>query len=387
MSDHDLAHTIMVIDDDPDAREILADILSVQGYQFAFAASSQELFAQLSTQCPDLVLLDVMLPGIDGYTICEQLRRDPRTEAVPIIMITALDDRDSRLCGLAAGADEFLTKPVDSLELRIRVQTVTRLNRYRLLLQEREQREAQARALAQQIQRQAQALAEAYDMTLLGWSSALDLRDKETEGHSQRVTAMAVSLAQRLGVEGEALMHLRRGAMLHDIGKLGVPDAILHKPGPLTEDEWVVMRRHPELALAMLQPIQFLAPALDIPYCHHEKWNGSGYPRGLRGDAIPLSARIFALVDVWDALTNDRPYRAAWDRARAAAHLRAERGRHFDPDLVEPFLELVLQFGDSQEAEGNGTARGYVHASLPATDSERIRSLRAQASARTREQA
>ncbi|NTU79841.1 MAG: response regulator [Chloroflexales bacterium] len=387
MSNHDPAHTIIVVDDDPDAREILADILSVQGYQLAFAASSQELFAQLPTLYPDLVLLDVMLPGIDGYTICEQLRRDPRTEAVPIIMITALDDRDSRLRGLAAGADEFLTKPVDGLELRTRVQTVTRLNRYRLLLQEREQREAQARTMAEQAHRQTLELTEAYDMTLLGWSSALDLRDKETEGHSQRVTAMAVGLAQRLGIEGEALIHLRRGAMLHDIGKLGVPDAILHKPGPLTDEEWVVMRRHPELALAMLRPIQFLAPALDIPYCHHEKWDGSGYPRGLGGDAIPLSARIFALVDVWDALTNDRPYRTAWDYARAAAHLRAERGRHFDPDLVEPFLSLVLQLGDSQEAEGNGTARGYVHASLPAAGPDRARSLREQASASTREQA
>lgn len=197
--------------------------------------------------------------------------------------------------------------------------------------------------LYRDLQRQSTSLALAYDETLEGWSRALDLRDRETEGHTQRVTDLTVRLAQAFGLDPEDLTHLRRGALLHDIGKMGIPDAILHKPGPLDPQEWAVMRRHPELALELLAPIQFLRPALDIPYSHHEKWDGSGYPRGLRGEAIPLPARLFAVVDVWDALTNDRPYRPAWTRAQALAHIRAESGKHFDPQVVEVFTALLLR--------------------------------------------
>jgi putative nucleotidyltransferase with HDIG domain len=185
------------------------------------------------------------------------------------------------------------------------------------------------------------ALVETCENTLAGWARALDLRDKETEGHSVRVTELAVRLAASMGVSGEELEHLRRGAMLHDIGKIGVPDAILHKPGPLGDEEWEVMRRHPEFAYKMLQPIVFLRPVLDIPYCHHERWNGSGYPRGLAGEEIPLAARIFAVVDVWDALVSDRPYRPAWPRSKVIAYLRLHAGHLFDPAVVETFLAMV----------------------------------------------
>jgi PAS domain S-box-containing protein len=178
----------------------------------------------------------------------------------------------------------------------------------------------------------------AYEATLEGWSRALDLRDKETEGHSQRVTEMAVRLAIALGVPEAALVHIRRGALLHDIGKLGVPDQILLKPGKLTDEEWVIMRAHPQQAYELLAPITFLNPALDIPYCHHEKWDGTGYPRHLKGEAIPLSARIFAVADVWDALGSDRPYRKAWPRLRIAAYVREQSGLQFDPKVVAAFL-------------------------------------------------
>ncbi|GAA5534728.1 HD domain-containing phosphohydrolase [Deinococcus aluminii] len=197
--------------------------------------------------------------------------------------------------------------------------------------------------LYRDLQRQSAFLARAYDETLEGWSRALDLRDKETEGHTRRVTDLTVQLAQAFGLPPEDMLHLRRGALLHDIGKMGIPDAILHKPGPLDAQEWAVMKRHPQLALELLSPIQFLRPALDIPHGHHEKWDGSGYPRGLRGEAIPLPARLFAVVDVWDALTNDRPYRPAWTPARALAHIRAESGTHFDPRVVEAFTALILE--------------------------------------------
>jgi HD-GYP domain-containing protein (c-di-GMP phosphodiesterase class II) len=191
------------------------------------------------------------------------------------------------------------------------------------------------------LERSALQLREAYDATIEGWSHAMDLRDKETEGHSQRVTELTVRIARAMGVAEEEIMHIRRGALLHDMGKMGIPDHILLKPGPLDPEEWEIMRKHPVYAFEMLSPIAYLRPALDIPYCHHEKWDGSGYPRGIKGDQIPLAARIFAVVDVWDALTSDRPYRPAWPKEKALEHIREGVGGHFDPRVVEVFLSVA----------------------------------------------
>lgn len=195
--------------------------------------------------------------------------------------------------------------------------------------------------LFEDIRNSREALERAYDETLEGWSRALDLRDHETEGHSRRVTELTSKLAARIGLPEEVILQIRRGALLHDIGKLGVPDSILSKPGPLTDAEWIVMRKHPQFGRDILAPIAFLQPALEIPYCHHEKWDGSGYPQGLREEEIPLSARIFALADVWDALVSDRPYRKGWTVERVIEHIRDQAGRHFDPALVPIFLEQV----------------------------------------------
>ena len=189
-------------------------------------------------------------------------------------------------------------------------------------------------------------LLNAYDETIEGWSRALDLRDKETEGHTQRVTEMTLRLADAFGVSDTEIVHMRRGALLHDIGKLGVPDYILFKAGQLSDEEMAAMQKHPQYAYDMLSPIAFLRPATDIPYCHHEKWDGSGYPRGLKGEVIPLSARIFAVIDVWDALCSDRPYRPAWSKEKARAYIKAQSGKHFDPAVVEKFLLMLQEFGE-----------------------------------------
>ncbi len=195
--------------------------------------------------------------------------------------------------------------------------------------------------LENRVRARTQELAEAYDTTLEGWAKALELRDKETEGHSRRVTETTVAVARAMGIPPDELEHIRRGAILHDIGKMGVPDQILRKEGALTAEERSIILKHPETAYELLRQIPFLEKALEIPYCHHEKWDGSGYPRGLKGREIPLPARIFAVVDVWDALTSDRPYRHAWSRTDVVQYIINETGKHFDPRVANVFLGLV----------------------------------------------
>jgi putative nucleotidyltransferase with HDIG domain len=180
----------------------------------------------------------------------------------------------------------------------------------------------------------------AYDATIEGWSRALDLRDHATEGHAQRVTEATLRLARALGMQEADLVHARRGSLLHDIGKMAIPDGILLKPGPLDELEWEAMRRHPVSAFEWLAPISFLRPSMDIPYCHHERWDGNGYPRRLKGEEIPLAARIFAVVDNWDALRSNRPYRKAWPDAQVKVHLESLAGTYFDASILRTFLEI-----------------------------------------------
>lgn len=328
-----MAHTstLLIVDDEPNAHIMLEALLLREGYNLNFASNGPEALEKASELTPDLILLDVMMPGMDGFEVCSRLRSDPLLAEVPVIMITALDDRNSRLRGIEVGADDFLTKPFNSIELRARVRTITRLNRYRQLLDERAN-----------LQQANEELALAYDATLKGWSLALELRDNETQGHSQRVTELTMRLAQAMGMNEDQLIHVYRGALLHDIGKMGIPDSILHKPGPLTDKEWAIMRKHPIYAYELLASIDYLRPALDIPYCHHEKWDGTGYPRGLKGEEIPLAARIFAVIDVWDALRSDRPYRKPWPPARVRNYILEQSGTHFDPKVVEVFMTLEI---------------------------------------------
>ncbi len=195
--------------------------------------------------------------------------------------------------------------------------------------------------LFEDLQAASESLGAAYHATIRGWANALELRDQETEGHSERVTELTLELAQKMGIAGDKMTHIYRGSLLHDIGKMGVSDQILFKPGPLDDSEWDIMIRHPQSAYNLLAQIDYLKPALSIPYCHHEKFDGSGYPRGLKGSEIPLEARIFAVVDVYDALVSDRPYRPAWNKKDALEHIKKCSGTHFDPQVVEHFLDLI----------------------------------------------
>jgi putative two-component system response regulator len=328
--ENNMSSMVLIVDDEYSGRETLQSILEGEGYQLEMAENGPQAIEKAKELLPDVILLDVMMPGMTGFEVCQRIRNDPQIAEIPIIVLTALDDRESLLTALKAGADDFISKPFDRYELRARLLGITRLNRYQKLLQERTKlQEANAHILA------------AYEATIEGWSYALDLRDRETEGHSRRVTELTLKLAQACGMSADEIMHMRRGALLHDMGKIGIPDSILHKPAALTEEEWAIMRKHPQFVYDMLYSVEYLRPALDIPYCHHEKWDGTGYPRGLKGEGIPLAARLFAIADVWDALTSDRPYRPAWSEAEALTYIREQSGTHFDPQVVELFFKVI----------------------------------------------
>ncbi len=328
------ASTILVADDEPNVRDVIRLMLAEEGHRLVFAENGAEAFEKAYELVPDLILLDVMMPKMDGYEVCRKLRSEPTVAQVPIIMITALGDTASRIRGINSGADDFISKPFDFAELTAKIRNIIRLNRFRQILTEREN-----------LKRAHIDLQKAYDATLEGWANALELRDSETQGHSLRVTQKTLELARVMGITDGDLDHVRRGALLHDIGKMGIPDAVLQKPGPLTAEEWTVMKRHPEYAYRLLSPIDYLRPALDIPYCHHERWDGTGYPRGLKGEEIPLSARVFAVVDVYDALSTDRPYRPAFTMDKINAHLAESAGSHFDPRVLEAFNRIISRGG------------------------------------------
>jgi putative two-component system response regulator len=325
-----MSSTILIVDDEEAGRQTLESILEGEGYQLVIAENGQQAIEMAKATLPDVILLDVMMPGMTGFQVCERIRNDPSIAEIPIILLTALDDRDSLLTGLKAGADDFITKPFDRFELRARLIGITRLNRYHKLAEER-----------QKLRDVHTELMEAYEETIAGWSRAMDLRDRETEGHSQRVTDLTLKMAKMFGMSDEELVQVRRGALLHDMGKLGIPDAILQKQDKLNEEELQTMRKHPQFAYDLLNPIEYLRGALAIPFCHHEKWDGTGYPRGLKGDEIPVAARLFAVVDVWDALTSDRSYRAAWKKEEALEYIREQSGKHFDPQVVDLFFKVI----------------------------------------------
>ena len=324
---------VLVVDDDEPQRLLLHHLLTRKGYSVATVGDGTSALEYTAAIVPDVILLDVVLPDMDGFEVCRRIRATESLREVYILMLTGLSDRDARLQGFDAGADDFVSKPFDSLELTTRMRAVAKINRFRRLIEVRDRNAV----LAEELQR-------AYDATLEGWSAALELRDHDTQGHTRRVANLTIALADHVGVPEEDRVHIYRGALLHDIGKIGIPDSILHKAGALTDEERALMRQHPIFAYDMLKHISYLRKALEIPYCHHEWWNGGGYPRGIAGEDIPLSARIFAVVDVWDALSFNRPYRNALPPEEAVADIETRAGIQFDPEIVTAFKVLMRDF-------------------------------------------
>ena len=337
---------ILIVDDDRAIRDLLNEGLSDSGYRCDTACDGLEGLRKVQTNGFELVVSDIDMPEMDGVHLLQEIKKiRPDTE---IIMLTGIVDVETAIQSMRLGACDYLTKPFNLAEVRITVERA--LEKQRLLRENREyQRTLEIKVAARtaellgkkrEVEDLLSRLQSSYQTTLEALASALDTRDTETLGHSLRVASYTVAVARRMGVGEPDLTDIYRGALLHDVGKIGVPDAILRKPGKLTPEEWVEMRRHPEIGHRILQGIKFLEGAREIVLSHQETYDGSGYPRGLKGKEIPLGARIFAVVDTLDAMTSDRPYRKALPYEAARAEILKYSGTQFDPDVVQAFLDI-----------------------------------------------
>jgi putative two-component system response regulator len=314
--------TVLAVDDDPGALSALADALGTLGFEVVQAANGSDALELATQHHPDVVLLDVQMPGMDGFEVCRQLKSDPRMLLVPVVFLTGHGSRRARLEGLEAGATDFLNKPCDLVELEVRVRNLVNFRKMTTELDSAEQ-------------------------MVFSIARVVEARDQATGDHCERLARLSVRLGRRLGLDEVGLTALRRGGYLHDLGKIGIPDAILLKPERLTQSEWSVMKRHVEIGVEICSPLQSLQPLLPLIRHHHERYDGSGYPDGLIGDTIPLLARVFQVVDVYDALTVDRCYRKAMTPDDAVRILQEETAQgYWDSQIVRAFLDMLDQEGD-----------------------------------------
>jgi putative nucleotidyltransferase with HDIG domain len=328
---------ILVVDDEEAIREVVSTLLEAQGYVCTVRQNGRLALEAFREGAFDLVLSDIVMPEMDGLKLLAELRRDDPD--VPVIMVTAMHDISIALEAIRAGAYDYILKPFERDQLHMSVRRA--LDHRQLVLENRTYQSDLEHLVAERTQQLSialQDLEQSYDYTLEALGGALDAKDAETEGHCQRVTAFTITIAQKMGVDKGLLRQIARGAFLHDIGKMGVPDQILRKPGPLTNEEREIMRKHCEIGYAVLQRIPFLKEAAEIVLSHQECFDGSGYPRGLKGEQIPLGARIFAVADTLDAMISDRPYRKALPISAAREEIERFSGRQFDPQVVEVFL-------------------------------------------------
>ncbi|MBW8056510.1 MAG: response regulator [candidate division NC10 bacterium] len=314
---------ILVVDDQEENLDLLEAFLEVHDYEVTRARNGQEALAQVAEEPPALILLDTHIPAPDGFQVCRQLKQNEQTRLIPIIIVTAAGELESRIRGIEAGADDFLTKPIHRVELDARVRSLLRLKQFTDEL-------------------------ENVEVVLISLALAVEAKDPSIHGHCERLADYAVQLGQRHGLPSEHLTALRRAGYLHDLGKITVPEAILLKAGPLTPEEWKIMRLHPVVGERICQPLRSLRLVLPIIRHHHERWDGSGYPDGLAEEAIPLTARILQIVDVFDALIADRPYRALLSPAEATTIIQEEAGKGwYEPKLLAEFIALINSDGGS----------------------------------------
>ena len=345
---------ILVVDDEEPIREVVCSMLGASGYRCTAAANGNAALAILASGDEfELMLSDMMMAEMRGDILLERVKE--QFPDMPVIMVTAVNDISEALKAIRNGAYDYLLKPFERDQL---LNTVKRaLENRRLKLENRAfqlhlesrvaEQTAQLRRINAELQQANLELKKSYDITLEALGDALDLKDAETEGHSKRVTAFTIEIARAMGIRGEELRVIARGAFLHDIGKMAIPDQVLRKPGPLNDQELLIMREHCLRGYQMVSKIPFLAEAAEIVYAHQERWDGTGYPRGLKGEEIPLGARIFAIADTLDAMTSDRPYRGAQSYQAAREEIERWSGRQFDPAIVVVFLGMPEQIWES----------------------------------------
>ena len=348
---------IYCVDDTPANLSLLHGYLS-GSYKVKLINSGEKALALLDKEHPDLVLLDVMMPGLDGFEVCRRIRNNPETRHIPILFITAKNTADDEQEALQAGGNDFISKPINPKVLSARVKTHLELKNYQDLLRQ------ENRNLEVELQQRLSDIFKLQDATLAVMISMAEFRDEDTGNHIKRTQLYIAELAKEfadchpdVGLDARQIELIVKAAPLHDIGKIGIPDHILLKPGKLTPEEFEVMKTHAQKGYDMLQTAakgmgyygEFLNKAQEVAISHHEKWNGSGYPHGLAGDAIPLAGRMMAVVDVYDALTSHRPYKKAWSHADAIAFIQDQAGQHFDPNLTAAFLRIEARIARIQD--------------------------------------
>lgn len=330
---------VLVVDDEEAIRDVITALLAEQGYDCVAAADGRQALQILGNNSFDLVLSDIVMPEMDGIRLLQKVH--DQYENLPVVMLTAIHDIRTALDAIRKGAYDYVLKPFDKEQLYVSVGRA--LEHRRLVLENLNYQKNLERLVAERTRELESALGElerSYDYTLEALGGALDLKDSETEGHCQRVTAYTIAIARAVNLDMHQVRHIARAAFLHDIGKMGIPDAILLKPARLTDEETRIMRRHCEIGYEVLRRIPFLREAAEIVMAHQERYDGSGYPRGLKGEAIPLGARIFTIADALDAMTSDRPYRKAVPLEAAKREIQAHAGTQFDPKIVKVFLSL-----------------------------------------------
>ncbi|OOZ43266.1 response regulator [Solemya velum gill symbiont] len=335
-----LTQRILAVDDDARNLKLISTMIRQQGYDCLCVEDGHSALAAVEQYRPDLMLVDVMMPGMDGFELTQQLKANEQTRNIPIILVTALTDRDSRLQGLEAGAEEFVSKPIDRVELSIRLRNLLRLKEYSDFLSEHKS------LLELQVEARTKELYETRLEVVRSLGRAAEFRDNETGLHIVRMSKISQLMAQAIGLGEKQAELILNAAPMHDIGKVGIPDSVLLKPGKLTSEEWDIMKTHTTIGHQILSgenSSDLMDMAKIIALCHHEKWDGSGYPNGLKGEAIPIEARIVALADVFDALTNDRPYKKAWSIEEALTEIDKQRNQHFESRLVNVFIDIIPQ--------------------------------------------
>jgi len=349
---------ILVVDDHAENLELLEAFLAPQGYEVVRAASGEEALKRLSSNDVALMLLDVMMPGINGYEVIRRVRQDSAHRLLPIVLVSALRDKEERVKGIEAGCDDFLSKPVDKMELLARVRSLLKVKAYNDLMSKyREDLESEVRSRTEELRHAMKGIKAASLETIVRLSRAAEYRDEDTGAHILRMSHYAAAVAKQMGLSEKDVETILHAAPMHDIGKIGIPDRILLKPGKLDAEEWEIMTSHTTVGVRILEgsDAEVIQLGETIAGTHHEKWNGEGYPSGLKGENIPISGRITAIADVFDALTSKRPYKEPFSVDRSFSIITEGRGAHFDPAATDAFVaarEEILQIKARYQSEG-----------------------------------